>query len=192
MVSFKIFDINIAISYFFLSVLSILIIIDKSGMLSISLLAVLFHELGHLVMMRILKVTVSSIEFSLATVKVTTVGIINHINSLLIALAGPMVNLILSSLLFTRIAILEYFGAANLIMFIFNMIPAKGLDGGDALQYLLLSLKIKNNHSIYEIISIISIGFIIFFGGILFYITKSNITLIFVGIYLFILSFKKI
>ncbi len=192
MVYFQLLGINISISYFFLSVLSILIIVDKTGMLSISLLAVLFHELGHLAMMRFLKVKVSSLDFSLATVKVTTEGIVNYKSSLLISVSGPLVNMLLSFLLFSRVEALLYFGAANLIMFVFNMIPAKGLDGGDALYYALLSSKIRSPQKVYETISLLSIGLIIIIGGILFCITKVNITLLLVGIYLLILSFNKI
>ena len=77
-------------------------------------------------------------------------------------------------------------------MFIFNLFPAKGLDGGDALYFLLNILKVKSIDKVYSIISLFSILAIIISGGVLFYISKSNITLLLVGIYLLILSFRKI
>ncbi len=192
MVTFRLFGINVSVSYFFLSILAVLILIDRSGMLSISLLAVVFHELGHLCMMRFLKVTVSIIEFSLSTVRVTTIGMMDYKKSLIVAVSGPFANLCLSFCVLSNWELAAYFGVANLVMFAFNMLPAKGLDGGDVLYYALLSLGFKNAVKIFAIISTLSIVAIIMLGVGLFVATRSNITLLLVGIYLLILSFKKI
>ena len=192
MVSFDFLKIRITISYFFLSMLAILILSDRSGSLSNSLLAVVFHEVGHLLMMKLLKIKVNSVNFTLSTVGINTDGIISVKYSLLVATAGPAVNLIMSCFLLCKTEILIYFGAANLILFLFNMFPVKGLDGGDLLYYLLHILKFKSADKIYSVISILSIAALILLGGLLFFMSKSNITLLLVGIYLFILSFYKI
>ncbi len=192
MVLIRLFGINIYISYFFLSLVSILIIVDKTGMLSLSLLSVVFHEIGHLAFMKILKVGVSKVELSVASVRVVTDGYNNHKNNFIVSIAGPIVNLCLSVFLLSSDEMLMYFGAANLIMCLFNMIPARGLDGGDAIYYLLRSIKIRSADKICSYVSFVSQLLLIAAGGVLFYYTKTNITLMLVGIYLFILSFYKI
>lgn len=192
MVSFKLLGINVSVSYSFLSVLAILLLIDRTGMISVSLLAVILHESGHLVMLRLLKISVLGMDFSLSTVKVSTEGFIAPKRNLLVAAAGPFINLCCSVLLFVGSNALINFGAANLILFLFNIIPAKGLDGGDILYYILQILSPRRFHGIYNVISLFSIGLIILLGVALFCMTRSNITLLLVGIYLLILSFKKI
>lgn len=192
MLCFKLFKIPLKVSYFFLSILAFLILLDRSGVLTVSLIAVVFHEIGHLFMMKFLKIQVESIDLNVATIKVNTVGILSVKDSLYIAFAGPLMNLILSLFLFFKIESLEYFGISNLILFVFNMFPAKGLDGGDALYYLLNILKVKSADKVYSRVSLFSISALIISGGILFFFSKSNITLLLVGIYLLILSFRKI
>lgn len=192
MLCFTLFNIPLKVSYFFLSILAFLILLDRSGVLTVSLIAVAFHEIGHLFMMKFLNIQVESVDFNVATIRVNTVGFLTIKDNLCIALAGPLMNLILSLFLFFKIDTLEYFGISNLILFVFNMFPAKGLDGGDALYYLLNILKVKSPDKIYALVSLFSISALIISGGILFFFSKSNITLLLVGIYLLILSFRKI
>ena len=192
MVCFKLFNISVKVSYFFLSILAFLILLDRSGVLSVSLIAVSFHEIGHLIMMKFLKIQVESINFNVATIRVNTIGILSIKDNLCIALAGPLMNLILTFFLFSKIEILGYFGISNLILFVFNLFPAKGLDGGDALYFLLNILEVKSADKIYSFVSLFSISALIISGGILFFFSKSNITLLLVGIYLLIFSFRKI
>lgn len=192
MLCFTLFNIPLKVSYFFLSILAFLILLDRSGVLTVSLIAVVFHEIGHLFMMKFLNIQVESVDFNVATIRVNTDGILSIKDNLCISLAGPLMNLILSLFLFFKIESLEYFGISNLILFVFNMFPAKGLDGGDALYYLLNILKVKSADKVYSRVSLFSISALIISGGILFFFSKSNITLLLVGIYLLILSFRKI
>ena len=192
MLCFTLFNIPLKVSYFFLSILAFLILLDRSGVLTVSLIAVVFHEIGHLFMMKYLKIQVKSVDFNVATIRVNTDEILSIKDNLCISLAGPLMNLILSFFLFFKIESLEYFGISNLILFVFNMFPAKGLDGGDALYYLLNILKVKSADKVYSRVSLFSISALIISGGILFFFSKSNITLLLVGIYLLILSFRKI
>jgi len=161
-------------------------------MLSVSMIAVVGHELGHLLFMKLLRVNPHSVEFSVASVKITTGEISDTKKDMFISLSGPLINLFLSFFLFSHNEVLTYFGAANSVLFVFNMFPIKGLDGGDVLYYWLHYLKFRNTDKLYSIISYTATGCLITAGAVLFYVTKQNITLMLVGIYLLILSFYKI
>ena len=185
-------DVEIAVSYLFLFILAILILFDRTGMLSISLLAVICHELGHIIALKRQNHSFTSVVLSIATVKVTTAGILNYKKSVFVAIAGPVVNMFLSFFVLVPVDLLQYFGAANIIMFVFNMLPIKGLDGGDALKGLLIYLNLKKAQFLCNIVSLVSTAVVIILGGLLFIATKENPTLLLVGIYLLILSFNKI
>lgn len=192
MIRFNLFGTTVSVSYLFIFTLSILILFDRTGMVAVSLLAVMVHETGHFFAIKMLKINCISLDFCLSTVGVTTGGILNFKNTAIISLCGPLVNMLFSCCIILQNNLLRYFGAANVIMFIFNMLPIKGLDGGDILHCILICTKLKSPTKIFSVISIFFTGIIIILGGVLFIATKQNPTLFFVGIYLLILSFRKI
>ena len=192
MVKLKLFGVDVWVSYLFLAILSVLVLADKTGMLSNSLLSVVFHETGHFVALKLLCVGFTKIEFSLATVRITTREILGPCKSAIVAFCGPAINMILSFFVLCPQLNLKHFGAVNIVMFIFNMLPIKGLDGGDVLFGMLNAIGIKGATKVMGCISILVTVLIIVAGCALIYLTHQNVTLLLVGIYLFILSFNAI
>lgn len=137
---FKAFGINFKISYIFTLSLAIFIAADKTGNIIPLLIATLAHELGHLVCMSLLKAKPSEINLTLGTIRIVNNTFTTNNETLLILLAGPLANLALF-LVFINLKGLELFAIINLVIFLFNLLPIEGLDGGSILR---LSLRIKH------------------------------------------------
>ena len=137
---FKAFGINFKISYIFSFSLVIFIAADKTGNIISFLLATLFHELGHLICMSLFKAKPSEINLTLGTIRIVNNTFTTNNETLLILLAGPLANLILF-LVFINFKRLELFAIVNLAVFLFNLLPIEGLDGGSILK---LSIRLKH------------------------------------------------
>ena len=192
MLNVRIFGIKIKISFMFLLAVTLLLLTDRTGLMTASLLAVIIHESAHLLAIKILKIKCDSVELMYSTLRINSDINTDNKKSLAVSLSGPMINFLLSPLALAENEYIKYFGISSLIVGVFNIIPAKGLDGGDALYNLLRALKIKNPNFVYSLISYFSIGIIIFLGGVLILFMRSNPSLLIVGVYLLIMSFYKI
>lgn len=192
MLNVRIFGIKIRISYMFLLAVTLLLLTDRTGLMTASLLSIIIHESAHLLAIKILKIKCDSVELMYSTLRINSDINTDNKKSLAVILSGPMINFLLSPLALAENEYIKYFGISSLIVGVFNIIPAKGLDGGDALYHLLRALKIKNPNVVYSLISYFSIGIIIFLGGVLILFMRSNPSLLIVGVYLLIMSFYKI
>lgn len=139
--NFKAFGINFKISFVFTVFLAVFIATDKTGNIIPFLLATFFHELGHLICMHLLKAIPSEIILELGTIRIVEENITTKNETLLILLSGPLINLILF-LIFINFNSLKLFAIINLSLFLFNLLPIEGLDGGSILK-LAISLKYK-------------------------------------------------
>lgn len=115
----------------------------SSPVLLISLsLAAILHELGHLAVLRLFGGRISKLSFSPFGAELTVANW-EHLSygaELLSTLAGPAVNLILAVLLALSGALWEtsyVFAGAQLVLGLFNLIPARPLDGGRILWLLI-------------------------------------------------------
>jgi stage IV sporulation protein FB len=111
--------------------------------LALYLSAVLLHEAGHLLTLTLFRVGIRSVDLSLtgASIQMDS-DLISYKKEILIALSGPLANLLgcgLSVLLlrseFCREGMLLFF--SNALLCLFNLIPLESLDGGRALYALI-------------------------------------------------------
>lgn len=189
MIKFKAFGVYIGVSVGFLALLSLMLYIDKTGVLLITLEATLFHELGHIVMMYLLGYSFEKIELKIGAVAIC--GKFNYSlkSELLIALAGPAFNFLLfavfSAVYYFLSAPVLYNALVMLVMAVFHMLPIKGLDGGTVLNCLLSKqLSYKTVSAIVNTFSLIFIFVLIALGAIVLLDTKQNPSLVFLGLYL--------
>ncbi len=94
------------------------------------LLAMLLHELGHLTVLAVYRIPVYRIRLGFADIKMETGPLVDR-TELRCALAGPGVNLLLWVML-SRLC--PPFGAVNLLLAGFNLLPLPWLDGGRAIR----------------------------------------------------------
>ena len=139
------FPIEINLSFLMLLALVFLAFGGIAGVVIVCLAfaSVLLHELGHALVARKLGVRVSGIElgfFGGAAKMVELPRTANH--ELAIAAAGPAVSLVLAGLCLglgavTHVPLIAWLGWTNLILALFNLIPALPMDGGRILRALL-------------------------------------------------------
>lgn len=166
--TFKAFGINFKISYIFSFALVIFIASDKTGNIIPFLLASFFHELGHLVCMKLLKAYPSEITLKLGTIQIVNKVITTNNETLLILLSGPVANLLLF-LIFINFESYKLFSIVNLALFLFNLLPIEGLDGGSILKLVLL-LKCspkKAENTLFIITLVFSVALIFVFSFLL-------------------------
>lgn len=144
--SFRIRGLEIYISFFFISVITLMLLMDLNTLVYMSLVGAAMHELGHILMMCLLKSRPVLLEIKIFGARLVfdeSVSI-SVKNEILTALAGPAVSLILGFIML----LLFYFSAenesllycsyVNFALAFFNLLPVADLDGGRMLYYSLL------------------------------------------------------
>ncbi|WP_350342532.1 M50 family metallopeptidase [Proteinivorax tanatarense] len=135
----KLFKVKIYLNPLFLVVIILFSVTQLLAEGLILFFVVMFHEFGHIVVAKILGYDIEKVEI----LPVGGVAVINQpleFNSRdewFIALAGPFNNLIMIFICFIFKSHLNYFTVilnANLILFLFNLLPAFPLDGGRVLR----------------------------------------------------------
>ena len=188
----KIFGSKITISFLFTALIALLLLFDKSGIFVLALIAIIIHETGHLLAMKLLKQTPLEIRMMPAGVIITKNKILTSFkDEFIIASGGIILNLFFTIIfvIFYKYQISQRFflslAIINIIIAIFNMLPIYGLDGYDMLR-ILLCRKNEKAH-IMIIISSVTICLILILGIILFY-KYYNPTLMITALYLIILT----
>ncbi|MBQ8303737.1 MAG: hypothetical protein IJX79_02165 [Clostridia bacterium] len=189
---FKIFSTEINVSFFFMAVLTLALIIDKTGFILPVFLATAFHEVGHLAAMFVLHCQPKKINLIPGSIQIVRGFGVKTQGEFFILLSGPLSNLLFAALAFVlyyflRLPYLISFSAVNLLIFAFNMLPVRGLDGGSIL-YLTLSKILSNSKCevIVDILSLLCGVLAVFLGvsGIL--MGKINLSLAVLGLYVII------
>lgn len=194
---FKLLGTEIYVSFFFAAVITIMLATDRTGLILPSLFAVLMHEFGHLFAMWLLDSNPKQIKLIPASVQISAPITSLYKNDIIIALMGPLVNIVLFIVLYINFLAFKIewvlnCALINLLIALFNLLPVSGLDGGTILFSLIaknydynkacLSLKII---TLTVAIAIIIAAVTLTFRG------SFNISLYIIGIYLGILTILK-
>jgi stage IV sporulation protein FB len=155
---------------------------DRTGIFLLTAAAAVFHEAGHILVLCIMNIEIESADLYLQGIKIKykEARFLSYPKEIIIALAGPAVNLlifILFSLAFKNIG-LETFGYINLILAIFNLLPIEKLDGGRAVKALMLqNVEYVRANTVTAVISWITILISVIFGIYILVNTRYNFTL---------------
>ena len=135
----KLFGCKIYISMLFLTMITLMLLLDKTGLILLGFTAVFLHELGHLIAMEATQNRPRLVVLQPAGITIKQGGKIAAANDeLKIACAGCLANMIWG-LLFSAIYLIfnselsMMFAASNFCVMGFNLIPVCGLDGYDIL-----------------------------------------------------------
>lgn len=132
---FKLFGIKIFVSFPFCLIICLVLLIDKTGLFLPTIIAAAIHEAGHLFCMFVFDCLPLEIRFVPCGIEITKRRSDYGVNTVLLSLAGPMLNIavaltsFMNYYLYNRENVL-YFAAINLVLGLFNLLPARGLDGG--------------------------------------------------------------
>lgn len=182
------FKTKIIITAPFAFLIALLLIFDKTGMMSVSVIAVTLHELGHLMALYALNLPPKSITLSIIGVNIKQTYLFEKpIFETVVAAAGPISNLLTSFFLvpFIDKAFPAALCAAGIVIGAFNLLPLSGLDGGDILNSL-LSIKLNENkvNIITKVTNIITIVLVAFIGVCLLLSPSRNPTMLIAAVYL--------
>lgn len=109
---------------------------DDQGILLPVLCSCGLHELGHLLLLRLMKNDVKQIRITAVGAEIQVRKSMSYLGEMAAALAGPGVNLALAGLL-CRVPGGEMAAGLNLVLGCFNLLPVGQLDGGRAIKCLL-------------------------------------------------------
>lgn len=157
MISFLFKNCRISISFFFIAVVTFLLLEDKSGTAVLAFTAAALHETGHLLLMYRFGVRASQIRFTPFGIDIEKSSCADRTyqRDALISLAGSGVNLA-AALLFgvLQFSVFYRFVLINLFLALFNLLPIEPLDGGQAF-YSILCTRFSADRSA-KIVSIVS------------------------------------
>ncbi len=194
---FKLMGTEIYISFLFAAVVTLMLVIDRTGLIIPTLLAVLLHEAGHLFAMWVMDCNPKSIRLIPASVQIVRSFSPKPDGELAIALCGPIANLtvftalILNWVAYGNESVLK-FAMLNLILGAFNLLPVNGLDGGTVLAELLC--RKYEEYVAYRVIHYITIVFAVLAAGVGVFLTISgrfNISVYIVALYFTVCAVLK-
>ncbi len=194
---FKLFGTEIYISFLFASVITLMLLFDKTGVILPLLFAVFMHEIGHLFMMYLRESAPKRIKLIPASVQITKPFTSNYKNDILISLSGPLVNIFLFSVFYFNYKCYQnittlYISLLNLIIGLFNLLPIKGLDGGTVFYCVLCKYTNVNKAEwIMGLISFFSGSALLLSAVVLTLRGKINISFYIMGVYLLVTTLIK-
>ncbi len=132
------------ISYPFIMFTSALLVLDADGWFLLSWCAVVAHELGHLLGIWVAGCGVESIDVRLTGLKIaySSHQVISYGRDAFLAAAGPLTNMMCAMVLsllsrFFQTPHMYFLIGANIVIGLFNMLPAMPMDGARILHAVL-------------------------------------------------------
>ena len=188
--SIKLFGITIRITFPFSAFVTLLLYIDRTGLMGYSLLAVALHEIGHLFVMHITRAKPSEFELSMRGILIVSPPIVGLWQRLFIAIGGPLSNILFGTVFWAFG--LKTIAAVQWIVAAYNLLLIKGLDGGNILECLLGLLGAGEKKWIVSLCSYLTAGVILVFGLQILMLNGSNVSLLLLGVYLLLLNLIKV
>lgn len=190
---FKIKSTRIELSFTFLSLIILTTCFDKEGILLISLVSSILHELIHLALIIALGGKISQISFSIfgGNIKRSKALKLTNFKEFFISISAPATNILAGALLV--LFNINLWGYINLIIGVFNILPFYDFDGGRGLFYLLsncLDLSIVNK--ILNVTSILSVLVISSFTVAVFFNSKTGVSMLLLCVYMIFSLFKNL
>lgn len=194
--------IKLKLNNWFLIVLLLFILAGLSSKITLLFSAVLWHELAHAIAAHIAGLKVREIEL-LPFGGVAKIDCLNEAGTrseMFISFAGPAASLALAACCYLAIQmtitwqeVLLFYYYVNLVLAVFNLLPALPLDGGRALRaYLSSHYGYKKATAVtIKISKLVSAGLL--FGAFLYYLYLNEINLTFIvsGIFIYVASRKE-
>ena len=131
----------------FVFLFSVLLAFNAPVVSSLVILAMLLHELGHLLMFFLLNKSVRGVSFATFGAKMSYRGNLSYREEFWICLSGPLSNLLacVFSLLFCQKEYFQLFCYINLFYALTNLLPLPGYDGEKILRTLTSSFFCMTN-----------------------------------------------
>lgn len=197
MISFRLFKIDIHIKFMFVALITIFLLVDKTGISVIALLCCLIHELGHIIMFFLVGYRPLSLTFDLTGICLTKPSIkLSYFKEFLVQIAGSLTNFLVFIFLsntISEITLTSIFATTHLVIGIFNLLPLKSFDGGKILEMTLLQFfSVNTSQKVCTFIDFLCILILLAISIFGFFYNKKSFTLIVITIYLMITALIKL
>ena len=170
---------------------------DKSGLIIPTAFAVFSHEAAHIIAMNVLAVAPKEIVLIPGSIKIIKRGLSNLRSENIILFAGSLINLLFFAAFYgvgyflDNIRLMIY-GVVQLVIGVFNLLPAKGLDGGSLLYNIVFKYKSESSAETAVKISSLGVVFLLVFVGTFMLIGGSvNLSFYIIALYILIFSVLK-
>ena len=163
--------------------IALCIILDESSFALMLLMAVIIHELGHLLFLKIFRYEIMQLSLSAFGLEIDYRGCLEGVEGLISIAAGPIFGLVYG--LGSQMAGKEFWrmsGGISLALSMFNLIPVLPLDGGR----MLLIIAGERGRDISRGISLV-----LFAAAAILSITKGWISLLLMGSWLLVYNLRK-
>ena len=191
-IQFNILGCTLKVSFPFLTLLTLLLLVDNNGTIVYGVFAALIHELGHISAMMIKNCRPQKISFRAFDINIIDRSRVkrNYNDDLFILAAGPLSNIIFCLVLY---CIYKFGGCSwlvkpiyeNIFIAVFNILPIESLDGGQIFFNLLcrrLSIKTATNFTV--LISFMVLLPIAVVGFYILLVSRYNFSLLLLSCYL--------
>ena len=195
----KFFGCEIELSLLFSSLICVLLLADKTGLMCLSLCAAAIHETGHLIAMLIFKIKPEKIKFcAYGIIICKNTNKFSYPAQLAVFSGGCIMNFAVSAVLVflyntTHFRPLGSFAVSNLLTGVFSALPICGLDGYDILnQSFCMHLNIAKAEKISKTVSLIFCLVPIMLSIFLMMNGQFSINLVIMSVYLMIILISKL
>lgn len=180
----------------FAAAVTLMLILDSSGICAVALLCCVIHEAGHIICLLALGEKPKKIELSFYGIKLERAQLpsIKSADEIAVYASGPVMNFVLSALLFIAsngMPNLKTAGVISLCVGMFNLVPCRPLDGGNILFAALCLMtdeeRAEKACGLVSFCTIIPLGI----AGIFLAFGKGNFTLLAVAVYLGVCIFAS-
>lgn len=148
---FTVLKTKIFVSPLFFAVLTLILLLDKTGISCLALLFSLLHELGHFLALICEKIYPKNIDVTLFGIHISLPENMSTAEKVPVLMAGFLVNFLLAAIFFALRKPL--FGCINLIIGIFTALPISATDGGSILKAILEEHVPQKNEKIFKTVS---------------------------------------
>lgn len=177
---------RLRISLFALPCLLLMLWLEGAAAFSVMLFSAAWHELGHLLAVKMLKYRVRRVDILPMGALIVLPEGINHRGESIIALSGPAFSFfgalaLAFAFVIVKAPLLLFGAVVNCLLALFNLMPVRKLDGGKAL-YCFLAYKNKKAERFCSAASITAKAVFVFFVTLCFMLSDMNLGVALLGI----------
>lgn len=191
-IEFDLFGCTFTVSFPFLTIITLLLLVDNNGTMIYGVIAALIHELGHIFAMIISGCKPQKISFRAFDINIVDTDRIkrSYNDDIFILSAGPISNIIFCIVLYIVYRLTGYMWIIkpiyeNIFIAIFNILPIESLDGGQIVFNLLCrKLNIKTAANFTVLISFMVLLPVAILGFYILIVSKYNFSLLLLSCYL--------
>lgn len=174
---------------------ALLILLDRSALSLIPIATALCHELGHLIVMRAVKMDVREVEITMFGAEIRAPAYsASELACAAVYAAGGAANILSAAIAWiigAGGAYAEFFVACSFGLAFVNLLPVRSLDGGCILASLLACFAPQYAHSIVSAVSAVTLALLWLAAVYVLLVCGGNLSLMLFCIYLFVTLFCK-